>query len=148
MRTVTPLEEIGGEDAVSILTAMALDPDGAVSQLAAEALARIRSRESPETESNLGIVLELKTLGTFQAMRQGCSVPVTWRTAKARDLLERMARSWIPVPARLTGADNLRTPAPAVFIRAYLICHRVNRSHAAVACFTGPIPAGSALAAT
>ena len=97
-RVITPLSEIGTENAVSMLKILNEDPDPTVRQLAGEALERFDPVTSELQFKTINNTLELKTLGSLRIFTGGAEVTsVNWRTTKTRDLLAFLVHQRNPV---------------------------------------------------
>ncbi len=95
---ITPLCEIGTENAVSMLKRLSEDSNPSVRQSAVEALERfdpITSELQLKTKSS---ILEIKTLGSLRIFKEGTEIsPINWRTSKTRDLLAFLTHQRNPV---------------------------------------------------
>ena len=97
-RVITPLSEIGTENAVSMLKALNEDPDPTVRQLAGEALERFDPVTSELQFKTINNTLELKTLGSLRIFTGGAEITsMNWRTTKTRDLLAFLVHQRNPV---------------------------------------------------
>lgn len=97
-RVITPLNEIGTENTVSMLKTLSKDPNPAVRQLAEEALERFDPVTCEPQFKTISNTLELKTLGSLRLFTGGTEIQsMNWRTIKTRDLLAFLIHKRNPV---------------------------------------------------